>query len=36
LGSKWRLFDDKLADKIDMIMRDLEKIKDEIMERLRE
>ena len=33
---KWRLFDDKLANKIDMIMRDIEKIKDEIMERLKE
>jgi hypothetical protein len=32
---KWRLFDDKLANKIDMIMRDLDKIKDEIYEKMR-
>jgi DNA-directed RNA polymerase subunit RPC12/RpoP len=31
---KWRLFDDKLANKIDMIMRDIDKIKDEIYEKI--
>jgi DNA-directed RNA polymerase subunit RPC12/RpoP len=33
--ARWYIHDERLASKIDILMRDLEKIKDEIMERMK-